>query len=269
MSYRPDLRVPYRYETSTITLFSLRLRMLAEDQDPEYVERFIAWLDWCGGLVGYGGGTRDVQPDKPGFAPDGQSFHLRQLYGDGRRHSSAVDVVRLNPNGGDHLTVRWTDVPKQGTQEARTWGVHANVDQGTNPEAWHIQPIERDGWQSWVNVGRPGLRANYPFPGRNVTPTPPPPPPPPIPVPTDTPRRGRTMKAVVLRYGGTPDGGWAGYYSLDLVTRLPVTSMHGANLLMTLGAVDAKTGQAVTNWGQVTHTTNAEELDEWLTPNRD
>lgn len=204
MAYRHDLRVPFLYGTATITLRDLRFHMIAEDQDPEYVERFIAWLDWCGGLIGYGGGTRDVQPDKPGFAPDGKSFHLRQLYASGVKRSSAVDVVRLNPTGGKHLTVRWSDVPVQGSDQARVWGVHANVDQGTNPEAWHIQPIERDGWQTWVDAGRPGLRANYPFPGRGgVTPPPPPPPPPPLTTGTYTVKSGDSWWSISQRYGIT------------------------------------------------------------------
>lgn len=79
------------------------------------------------------------------------------------------------------------------------------------------------------------------------------------------------MKALVLRYGGTPQGGWSGYYSLDGgITRHGVKSMHQAALLVALGAVDAKTGKNVTSpsWADVTHTTKLAELDAWLTPGK-
>lgn len=274
MAYRPNLRVPYGYGTATKTLAEIRV-IMAEHHHPEYIERFLAWLDWCDGLVGFGGGWRATQPSKPGFAPDGKSFHQTQTYASGRKAASAVDVVRINPKiaqGGVHLTVRWSDVPKQGTTEAKTWGVHANVDQGANPEPWHIQPVEQDGWQTWVNQGRPELKAGYPFPGRDNGGPPPPPPPPPTDIypPTDTPKGASLVNPLVLRYGGTPTGGWSGYYSPDGgTTMLPVRSMHHANQLLALGAIDGKKLTRVTNWNDVTHTNNLEELDEWLTPGRD
>lgn len=76
---------------------------------------------------------------------------------------------------------------------------------------------------------------------------------------------------LVLRYGGTPTSNWSGYFSFDGITRQSVRGMHHAKQLVRLGAIDARTGDPVENdnWSDVTHTVNAEELDEWLTPGRD
>lgn len=102
--------------------------------------------------------------------------------------------------------------------------------------------------------------------------TPPPPTPAPGPPPVTTPTGVATMGApLVLRYGGTPTANWSGYFSFDGITRHGVRGMHHAAQLVALGAIDAKTGKPVLSgaWSDVTHTTNAEELDEWLTPGRD
>jgi hypothetical protein len=121
-----------------------------------------------------------VQPTGDTFAPAGKSFHQDQApepltYSDGFRGACAVDVVKRNP-GRIHAGVSWADVPAQASAEALRWGVHANVDQGAMPEPWHIQPVEIDGWSSWMIAGRPAPRPNYPLP--NDKPPPPPPTPP-------------------------------------------------------------------------------------------
>jgi hypothetical protein len=95
----------------------------------------------------------------------------------------------------------------------------------------------------------------------------------PSPIPPTDPLSGvASMGApLVLRYGGTPTTNWSGYYSFDGVARQGVRGLHHARQLQALGAIDAKTLQPVADpvWSDVTHTTNAEELDEWLTPGRD
>lgn len=159
---------PFGYGTATRTLEQIRTWLLVHHH-PEYVRRFCAWLQSKGGEIGAGGGWRadGSQPDLPGFAPEGRSFHQNQKYEDGFIGACAVDVVRRNPAGGNHLSVRWTDVPVQGTAEAARWGVHANVGTpGTaGSEAWHIQPVEIDGWVSWEAADNPAPQLGYPLPG--------------------------------------------------------------------------------------------------------
>lgn len=158
---------PYGYGTSFKTLPQIK-EIMDRHYHPEFTARFLAWLEQQGGQIGPGGLWRadGSQPDKPGFAPEGRSFHQNQQYSDGFIGACAVDLVRRNPTvGGIHVGVRWSDVPAQGSDEARVWGVHCNI----SSEAWHMQPIEIDGWQSWINRGSPAPVANYPFPGRNET----------------------------------------------------------------------------------------------------
>lgn len=275
MTYDPKLLVPFGYGTALRTLEQVRAWLL-EHHHPEYVERLVAWLSSKGGKIGVGGGWRagGAQPNKPGFAPEGKSFHQDQNFADGFCGAAAVDLVARN-GASVHRAPTWNEVPAQGSAEAKTWGVHCNVGSPgqVGSEPWHIQPIELDGWQTWWNQGRPAPRPNYPFPGRGAPTPPPPPDPKPEPAPAVDPPTGKgtTMKTLVLRYGGTPTANWSGYYSLDGgITRHAVKSMHHAALLVALGAVDAKTGKNVTSptWADVTHTTKQSELDAWLTPGK-
>jgi hypothetical protein len=257
VTYNPDLVVPFGYSRSYKTLAGLHGWLLVHHH-PEYVRRLIAWLSSKNGTIGVGGGWRadGSQPDKPGFAPEGRSFHQNQQYNDGFIGACAVDLVALN-GINVHRSPYWREVPAQDSAEAARWGVHCNI--GSEP--WHMQPVEIDGWLSWMNAGQPAPQNGYPLPDDN--------PPPP---PTD-PMTGVAAMGVplVLRYGGTPTEKWSGYYSFDGVSRQGVRGLHHARQLQALGAIDAKTLQAVEDpvWSDVTHTTNAEELDEWLTPGRD
>lgn len=259
-----DMLVPFAYQRSLRSLGWLQTWLL-EHHHPEYVRRLVAWLDAQGGLVGVGGGWRPdgTQPDLPGFAPEGRSFHQNQRYSDGFIGAAAVDLVCRNGTKV-HRSPTWAEVPRQGGVAARTWGVHCNIDS----EPWHMQPVEIDGWQSWTNAGSPAPVAGYPLPTG----------PPPLPLPPTTviPKGVAAMGApLIIKYGGspdsTPDAKWAGYFSFDGITRHGVSGMHHAAQLVALGAIDAKTGQSVTspNWSGVTFTKNLEELDEWLTPGRD
>ena len=70
---------PYGYNVGTKTMAELRERYEPK-MHPEYARRLFPWLKSMGGVVGIGGGWRDTQPDRPGFAPDGKSFHQSQTF---------------------------------------------------------------------------------------------------------------------------------------------------------------------------------------------
>lgn len=162
MTYNPELRIPFGYGTAYTSLGELRDWLLVHHH-LEYVRRLLAWLSHKGGFIGVGGGFREVQPDKDGFAPEGKSFHQDQHYSDGFVGAAAVDLVVRN-GSNVHRAPRWDEVPAQGGAEAKTWGLHCNVP----GEPWHMQPIEIDGWQSWKDAGSPAPEKNYPIPGESA-----------------------------------------------------------------------------------------------------
>lgn len=188
-----DLIVPHGYGTATRRLAAEVRPWLLEHHHPEYVARLVAWLAKQDGLIGVGGGWRAVQPDRPGFAPKGRSFHGDQRFASGFVGAAAVDLVARNGNAG-HRAPSWDEVPRQGSTEATRWGIHCNV----GGESWHCQPIEIDGWRSWVDNGRPDPRAGYPFPGRGQAP------PPPGPAPASDPDR-MSLPPPTLRQGDQGD----------------------------------------------------------------
>lgn len=154
-----SLQVPFGYQRALVSLGWLQDWLLVHHH-PEYVRRLVAWLESQGGDIGVGGGWRYVQPDKSGFAPEGKSFHQDQSYADGFVGACAVDLVHRNGTN-IHRAPYWSEVPAQGSKDAQVWGVHCNV----SAEPWHMQPVEIDGWQSWVYAGRPAPKPNYPIPG--------------------------------------------------------------------------------------------------------
>ena len=163
---------PSGYGTAMVPLDKMMASIITHGH-PEYVRRLRAWLIDQGGEVGIGSAWRETgaQPDKPGFAPEGQSFHQDQRFRSGFVGCAAVDLVAAVP-GSKHRAPTWAEVLPQGGTEAKRWGLHCNNSQ----ESWHMQPTELDGWQSWVNAGRPDPVKGYPIPV-----SPPPPPPDPIP----------------------------------------------------------------------------------------
>jgi len=124
---------------------------------PEYARRLFPYLEHRGGLLGIGGGWRSTQPTKPGFAPDGKSFHQSQTFASGFVGYCAVDLVAVNLPGV-HRAPTWDE-----NAGAPEWGLHTFI-RSPLPEPWHMQPIEMRGWQTWVNNGRQDPIAGFPLP---------------------------------------------------------------------------------------------------------
>lgn len=161
-----ELMVPWGYGRTLKSLAEVRSR-LEEHYHPEYIERLCAWLMSKNGRIGIGGTWRadGTQPDKPGFAPEGTSFHQNQKYSDGFIGAVAVDLVARN-GSQIHRAPMWSEVPVQGSDEAKLWGLHCNVGSPPGGESWHMQPIEIDGHASWLRNGSPAPVPGYHFPGR-------------------------------------------------------------------------------------------------------
>jgi hypothetical protein len=150
---------PIGYGTSMVTLE--RMRQIHEPKmHPEYARRLFPYLEHRGGLLGIGGGWRSIQPDRPGFAPDGKSFHQNQTFASGVVGYCAVDLVAVNTAAvmvPAHRAPTWAE-----TATAPEWGLHTFI--LNPPEPWHMQPIEIRGWQSWVDAGRKDPVAGIPLP---------------------------------------------------------------------------------------------------------
>lgn len=136
---------PRGYATQLVPLDEL-IRIYHPKMHPEFSRRLFAWLESMGGQIGIGSGWRAIQPDKPGVAPEGKSFHQDQTFASGFVGYAAVDLVARNP-GGIHRAPTW---PESST--GPLFGVHTFIK--NPPEPWHMQPIEMRGWQTWVNAGR-------------------------------------------------------------------------------------------------------------------
>lgn len=163
---------PIFYGTRLVT-FDVIEATFKPRMHPEAWRRASNFMVSKGGKFGPGGGYRadGEQPDLPGFAPEGESFHQLQKFPSGIYYMAWDWVVR-NP-GFRHRAPHWDEVPAQGSSLAIAYGYHMNVGTpGTKgSEPWHGQGIEIDGWRSWVNAGRPDLQYNYPI----LIGTPPPP----------------------------------------------------------------------------------------------
>jgi len=153
---------PIGYGTRLVTMAELRA-VHEPHMHPEYARRLWPWLESCGGLIGIGGGFRKLgeQPNKPGFAKEGQSFHQPQPYVLHPGTYAAVDLVVVNP-GSRHRAPRWSEVPQPRSAEAVRRGLHCNV---YPSETWHMQAIEISGWRTWTLTGRKDPVAGYPIPG--------------------------------------------------------------------------------------------------------
>ena len=186
---------PSGYGTTMVDIDELFKRHHEAKMHPEYARRLRAWLIAQGGRVGIGGSWRASQPAKPGFAPEGKSFHQSQSFSSGVVAFCAVDLVVAVP-GKKHRAPTWDEVPKKGSQEAKKWGLHCNVTKPSEP--WHIQPIEIDGYGSWVRAGRKDFGS---------TPTPPAPAGPKYPgQPLRLGSKSEAVKHVQRVVGATQDG---------------------------------------------------------------
>ena len=153
---------PVGYGKATVTFAELK-RRYSGDMEPEYARRLFAWLEAQGGKVGIGSAWRPNPSNVSKASREGRSFHQTQTFGDGSRYFCAVDLVHVNESGGIHRGIQWSEVPEQGSAEAKKWGLHCNVQKPQEP--WHMQPIEIDGWGSWASSGRVRPAAGYRLPG--------------------------------------------------------------------------------------------------------
>lgn len=154
-----DTVYPIFYGTRLVT-FDVLVNTFSPYMHPEAARRGFNFVLFHEGKFGIGGGYRPpgTQPaNKPGFAPPGKSFHEGQRFPSGLYYA-AWDMVVVNP-GSVHRTPQWNEVPKQGSGSSYDFGWHMN-----NPrESWHAQPIELDGYDTWVKQGRPDLPRDYPI----------------------------------------------------------------------------------------------------------
>lgn len=137
---------PTGYATRMVTMPDL-ISTFHPKMHPEFSRRLFAWLESMGGQIGIGSGWRAIQPDKPGVAPEGKSFHQDQTFKSGFVGYAAVDLVARNP-GGIHRAPTWAE-----SKTGPLFGVHTFIK--NPPEPWHMQCIEMRGWGSWVTAGRP------------------------------------------------------------------------------------------------------------------
>lgn len=243
--------------------------------DPEYQKRWRGLMIASGGRLGIGGAGRSSAQQQRVFlerhnvvtsggccqwngkryqlktgmahaAPPGLSFHEDVVYG----RAAAVDAV------GD---LKWAalNCEAYGLEQA-DWG----------GEVWHFQFTEFPrSVSSWRKQGSPRPQ-NWTLPGTTPTPTPTPP-------STSLPAMPTTGAAremyLIMKYGGTPDANWSGYYS-DGNKRYQINATTGGMdhvaRLVRAGAKDAKTNAVVssTSWAGVSHTTNSTELTKYLGP---
>lgn len=158
---------PYGYGSSTCSMADLQAKY-AHLCHPEFARRGFNWIEAQGGKIGIGGGWRACPSDTSQASRECKSFHQSQTFASGLVVYSAWDLVAVQP-GNVHRAPYWSEVPKQGSSDASKWGVHGNV----SNEPWHLQCVEQDGFQSWVNAGRKDPNPNYSIPGGG-TPVPPP-----------------------------------------------------------------------------------------------
>jgi hypothetical protein len=161
---------PHGYGRTLLGIDELFARHHVDKMHPEFARRLRAWLVAQGGQVGIGGSWRatGTQPDRPGFAPEGRSFHQYQTFNSGLVAFCAVDLVARN-GSGVHRAPHWAEVPARGSDDAKRWGVHCNI----ASESWHMQPTEINGWLSWVNSGSRDPVSGYPLPSEPLPPEPP------------------------------------------------------------------------------------------------
>ena len=235
-----EVLYPMFYGTRLVTFDVLR-NTFEPHMHPEAARRGFGFILHQGGKFGVGGGYRPpgTQPTRTGFAPPGKSFHEGQQFPSGLYYV-AWDMVVVNP-GGVHRSPRWSEVPVQGSVLANNYGWHMNAGTpGTaGSEAWHAQPIEIDGYGTWVNQGRPDLKLNRPI---VVVPPKPPVPQPPTPPPATQP----VTQGVLVEF--TSRNLVEGSVGSDVKFFQRILNDIGGQGLLLDGHYGPKTTQAVRNW---------------------
>lgn len=267
---------PYGYSGSMVTMDQLEAKATVRNAHPEFWRRTKAMMQAGAGKIGIGTLWRssDVQRSvflqrhnvvasggcclyegrryqlKSGMAhaaPPGKSFHESTFHG----YAAAADIV------GDYKWM-FANEAAYGLKDFRNVG----------NEPWHIQFAELpNSVTQWKAAGSPPPTV-WKLPDTTPpTPTPPTPTP-----PTATyPPMGAHDMYLVMKYGGTPDANWSGWYS-DGNKRYAISAATGGMdhcaRLVRAGAVDAKTGTVVTSpgWAGVTHTTVSTDLTKYLGP---
>ena len=156
---------PIGYGTARVSLDEMK-RQYSGGMEPEYARRLFAWLKSKNGAVGVGSAWRPNPSNVSRASREGKSFHQTQRFSDSSEFFCAVDLVV--PTKGKHSSgaVPSAQVPLQGSEDARAWGVHVNVGTPGKPgfESWHMQPVEIDGWTRWANSGRRRPAPDYELP---------------------------------------------------------------------------------------------------------
>jgi len=160
---------PSGYGTDRLTMDQLKSRHQSK-MHPEYARRLFNWIAAQRGLIGIGSSWRATPHPVSRASMNGESFHQDQPWREAGPKCTAVDLVAFAGDGTKHRAPKWSEVIRQGAASADVWGVHCNIDH----ESWHMQPIETDGYRTWMRAGRPELFHFYPIPG-NPFPTPTPP----------------------------------------------------------------------------------------------
>jgi len=196
-----------------------------------------------GGCCVYEGKRYQLKKGMAHAAPPGKSFHEGTVYGT----AAACDAV------GD---LNWMHLheAKYGFKDFRNVG----------DEPWHIQFAElSNSVTQWRVAGSPQPK-KWPLP---ADPEKPEPPKPTIPA---MPKTGVDMY-LIMKYGGTADSNWSGYYS-DGNKRYAINAASGGMdhvaRIVRAGAKDAKTNAPVTSltWAGVSWTGDAAELTKYLGP---
>ena len=159
---------PVGYGTARITMAESQ-RRFSDGMEPEYARRLFSWLASQGGKFGIGSAWRPTPSAVSLASKLGRSFHQTQRFFDSFEGFCAVDLV-VYTSGGLHRAPSRTEALWQGSKAATQAGLHMNI----SDETWHMQPIEIDGWQSWVDAGRKRPKAGYQIPTGGVIVTPPP-----------------------------------------------------------------------------------------------
>jgi hypothetical protein len=146
---------PIGYQRDLVSMAELRQEHEPK-MHPVFAERLFNFLTWYDlfdqdSKMGIGDGWRPTPSDTSQASREGHSFHQTQHFASGFVGYCGVDLVCKHGNG-NHRAPHWDEVPKQnsGSLLISTYKVHCNVED----EPWHIQPVEIDGFDTWVHNGR-------------------------------------------------------------------------------------------------------------------